>query len=52
MDFMKLQLCHSVVRNSLYTLHVQVEVNDGMTERFSATESNLESGLFQLSQRK
>ena len=32
--------------SSLYTLSVLVEVNNGMTERTSVTESNLETGIF------
>ncbi len=32
--------------SSLYTLSVLVEVNNGMTERTSITESNLETGIF------
>ena len=34
-----------VQQNSLYTLNVLVEVTDGMAERTSVTESNLETGL-------
>ena len=33
--------------NSLYTLKVLVEVNNGMAERTSVTESNLETGIFE-----
>ena len=33
----------SIQQNSLYSLKVLVEVNNGMTERTSATESNLDS---------
>jgi len=32
--------------NSLYTLNVLVEVANGMTERTSVTESNMETGIF------
>jgi len=32
--------------SALYTLSVLVEVNNGMTERTSVTESNLETGIF------
>jgi len=32
--------------NSLYTLNVFVEVANGITERTSVTESNLETGIF------
>ncbi len=46
--FYEIKAVNSVVRNSLYTLHVFVEVNNGMTERFSETDSNLESGSFEI----
>ena len=46
--FYEITAMNSVVRNSLYTLNVFVEVNDGITERFSETNSNLESGSFEL----
>ncbi len=46
--FYEITAMNSVVRNSLYTLNVFVEVNDGMTERFSETNSNLEPGTFEL----
>ncbi len=46
--FYEITAMNSVVRNSLYTLNVFVEVNDGMTERFSVTDSNLEPGIFEL----
>jgi len=46
--FYEITAMNSVVRNSLYTLNVFVEVNDGKTERFSETDSNLEPGIFEL----
>jgi len=46
--FYEITAVNSVVRNSLYTLNVFVEVNDGKTERFSETDSNLEPGIFEL----
>jgi predicted secreted protein with PEFG-CTERM motif len=46
--FYEITAMNSVVRNSLYTLKVSVEVNNGMTERFSVTDSNLEPGTFEL----
>jgi len=46
--FYEITAMNSVVRNSLYTLNVFVEVNDGKTERFSVTDSNLEPGIFEL----
>ena len=46
--FYEITAVNSIVRNSLYTLHVFVEVNDGKTERFSETDSNLEPGTFEL----
>ncbi len=46
--FYEIKVMNSVVRNSLYTLNVLVEVNNGMTERFSETDSNLEPGIFEL----
>jgi predicted secreted protein with PEFG-CTERM motif len=46
--FYEITAMNSVVRNSLYTLNVFVEVNDGITERFSVTDSNLEPGIFEL----
>jgi predicted secreted protein with PEFG-CTERM motif len=46
--FYEIKAVNSVVANSLYTLKVMVEVNNGMTERFSVTDSNLEPGTFEL----
>jgi len=46
--FYEITVMNSIVRNSLYTLNVFVEVNDGKTERFSETDSNLEPGIFEL----
>ncbi len=44
--FYEIEVMQAVHANSLYTLHLLVEVNDGMTERTSETESNLETGIF------
>jgi len=44
--FYEIEVMQAVHANSLYTLHVLVEVNDGMTEKTSVTESNLETGIF------
>ncbi len=44
--FYEITAMQSVTSNSLYTLNVLVEVNDGMTEKTSVTESNLESEIF------
>ncbi len=46
--FYEITAMNAVVRNSLYTLHVFIEVNDGKTERFSESDSNLEPGIFEL----
>jgi predicted secreted protein with PEFG-CTERM motif len=43
--FYEIEVMQAVHANSLYTLHVLVEVNDGMTERTSETESNLDVGF-------
>jgi predicted secreted protein with PEFG-CTERM motif len=43
----EIEVMQAVHANSLYTLNVLVEVNDGMTERTSVTESNLETGMFE-----
>ena len=44
--FYKIEAMQGIQQNSLYTMHVLVEVTDGMTERVSVTESNLETGIF------
>ncbi len=44
--FYEIEVMQAVHANSLYTLHVLVEVNDGMTEKTSVTESNLDTGIF------
>ena len=47
MDFMTFKQCK--VRRckfTIYTMKVLVEVANGMTERTSVTESNLETGIF------
>jgi len=44
--FYEIQAMQSIGSNSLYTLKVLVEVANGMTERTSVTESNLETGIF------
>ncbi len=43
--FYEIEAMQAVHENSLYTLHVLVEVNDGMTEKTSVTESNLDTGI-------
>ena len=43
--FYEITAMQGVQQNSLYTLDVLVEVTDGMAERTSVTESNLETGL-------
>ena len=43
--FYEITAMQGVQQNSLYTLNVLVEVTDGMAERTSVTESNLETGL-------
>jgi len=40
--FYEIEAMQAVHANSLYTLSVEVEVNNGMTEKTSVTESNLE----------
>ena len=44
--FYEIEAMQGIQTNSLYTLHVLVEVTDGTTEKTSATESNLETGIF------
>ncbi len=44
--FYDIQAMQGIGANSLYTLNVLVEVANGMTERTSVTESNLETGIF------
>ncbi len=44
--FYEIEVMQAVHANSLYTLHVLVEVNDGITEKTSVTESNLDTGIF------
>ncbi|MCV0430626.1 PEFG-CTERM sorting domain-containing protein [Nitrosopumilus sp.] len=44
--FYKIKAMQGTGANSLYTLKVFVEITDGMTERTSETESNLETGIF------
>ena len=44
--FYKITVMQSVHENSLYTMSVRVEVNDGMAEQTLVTESNLETGIF------
>jgi len=44
--FYEIQAMQSMGANSLYTLEVLVEVTNGMAEKTSATESNLESDSF------
>ncbi len=43
--FYEITAMQGVQQNSLYTLDVLVEVTDGMAERTSATESNLDTGF-------
>ena len=43
--YYEIEVMQAVHANSLYTLQVLVEVNGGMTERTSVTESNLETGM-------
>ena len=42
----EITVMQGIGNNSLYTLNVLVEVANGMTERTSVTESNLETGIF------
>jgi predicted secreted protein with PEFG-CTERM motif len=44
--FYKITAMQSVHANSLYTMSVRVEVNNGMTAKTSVTESNQETGIF------
>ena len=44
--FYKITAMQSVHKNSLYTMAVHVEVNEGMTAKTSVSESNLETGIF------
>ncbi len=44
--FYEIKAMQGTGANSLYTLEVLVEVANGMTERTSATESNLDTGIF------
>ena len=44
--FYKITAMQSVHENSLYTMSVRVEVNNGMAEKTAVTESNLETGIF------
>ena len=44
--FYKIKAMQGIGANSLYTLNVFVEIADGMTERTSVTESNLETEIF------
>ncbi len=44
--FYKIKALQGTGANSMYTLKVFVEVKDGMTQRTSVTQSNLETGIF------
>ena len=44
--FYTITAMQSVQKNSIYTMSVEVEVNNGMTFETLTTESNLETGLF------
>ena len=44
--FYEITAMQGIQQNSLYTLKVLVEVTDGMAEKTSVTESNLETGIF------
>jgi predicted secreted protein with PEFG-CTERM motif len=44
--FYEISVMQGVHMNSLYTMSVHVEVNDGKTAKTSVTESNLETGIF------
>ena len=44
--FYKVTVMQSVHQNSLYTMSVFVEVNNGKTAKTSVTESNAETGIF------
>jgi len=46
--FYEIKVMQSVTASSLYNLKVLVEVNNGMTERTSITESNLQTGILDL----
>ena len=45
--FYEITAMQGIQQNSLYTLKVLVEVTDGMAEKTSVTESNLETGIFE-----
>ena len=44
--FYTITAMQAIQANSLYTLNVEVEVTNGMTEKTSDTESTLETGIF------
>ena len=44
--FYKITAMQGIQQNSLYTLNVLVEITNGMAEKTSATQSNLETGIF------
>ena len=44
--FYKITAMQGVRQNSLYTMSIHVEINNGMTAKTSVTESNLETGIF------
>ena len=44
--FYKITAMQGIQQNSLYTLKVLVEITNGMAEKTSATQSNLETGIF------
>ncbi len=44
--FYEITAMQSVTSNSLYTLNVLVEVNDGMTTKTNVSESNMDTGIF------
>ena len=44
--FYTITAMQGIGKNSLYTLKVDVEVKNGMAQRTSVTESNLETGIF------
>jgi len=43
--FYEIEAMQAVQQNSLYTLKVKVEVNNGLTEKTFVTESNLDTGI-------
>ena len=45
--FYEITAMQGIQQNSLYTLKVLVEVTNGMAEKTSVTESNLETGIFE-----